>query len=58
MKSASEIERLARTMRIKPNPAIDDRILARAGEILEKSKRGKSTLTEPNIRRMIVKKVE
>jgi hypothetical protein len=55
MKSKKEIEQLARTMRIRPDSSIDDRILEPAGAILEKSTRRENAHTELNIWRIIMK---
>jgi len=55
MKSASEIERLAKKIRFSPNAAADERILASAEAALEKSIKTKPAALQPNIWRIIMK---
>jgi len=56
MKSANEIERLAKKIRLSPNAAADERILTSAETALEKSIKAKSAALQPNIWRIIMKK--
>jgi len=55
MKSASEIERLAKKIRFSPNAAADERILTSAEAALEKSIKTKSAALQPTIWRIIMK---
>jgi hypothetical protein len=55
MKSKKEMEQLARTMRIRPDSSIDDRILEPAVAMLENSTRTENALTKQNIWRIIMK---
>ncbi len=55
MKSADEIKRIAKKIRINKTAVNKDRILADAQTALKNSKKAKPADTRPNIRRIIMK---